>query len=276
MLVKIMASYITLAGIPLTVLTPSIVMDYQPTVAVKSFIGQKGSNTTSLGSDGKELKLTVIVRNQHDVDTIRKLSSNNNVIPMVSKAKAGYNTLWRITSFVQKDKSTLSMRNAFEYDITLHEHTKFRVTKKKITNWKVDPKKKDPCPKAEKVFIPGFSYNIKGVGSLTHIPGYASDLADGSKVKCVPNNASNPAKVSPCGILKQTKSKSKDTKIVECVKELQRILKSNNLYMFYNGHKLLEDGWFGPHTHTAVVTIQKRKGIKPANGIVDEKTRAKL
>jgi hypothetical protein len=276
-------SYFTLAGIPIRVITPSAVMDYQPTVQVKPFIGQLGSNTKSLGRKGKELKLTVVVRDYDDVETIRFLAFNHEVIPLVSEARGGYNVKWRIIGFVQKDESTPSNPDAFEFDITLQEHVDFKITKKNITNWKVAPKKVNPCVSnvaeaAKKAKVTLGPSNLK-LGQQAMVAGKTmtaapKDMADWAK--CTKNTASNGAKLANCGTLKKTASESKDKKVQECVKELKRALKSGGYYSYKDGQALVINGWFGPKTHAAVINLQKKKGISPANGVVDAKTRAKL
>jgi len=134
-------SYFTLAGVPIRVKTPSTILDYLKGVSVEPLIGAYGSNTTYLGIGGKTLDLQIEVRDYDDVETIRQLANNREVVPLVSPAIVGYNVLWHTLSFVQHDHSTPENPNHFKHKISLQQHSEFNVTQQNFTNWKVQKRR---------------------------------------------------------------------------------------------------------------------------------------
>jgi murein L,D-transpeptidase YcbB/YkuD len=129
-----MATYLTINGINTKVI-PEIETDYQPKMAELDYVGQNGSNTVGLGNKGRLLDFDIYVK-PVDVQKIIALRNSNSTVKVVSKSKANYNGQYQIKKFTSKEHKT-----KFVFSIQLQEYTKYNVTTKSFTNWKVTSKK---------------------------------------------------------------------------------------------------------------------------------------
>lgn len=129
-----MATYLTINGINVLVI-PEIETDYQPKMAELDYVGQNGSNTVGLGNKGRLLEFDIYVK-PVDVQKIISLRNSNSPVKVVSKSKANYNGQYQIKKFTSKEH-----KKKFVFSIQLQEYTKFNVTTKSFSNWKVTTKK---------------------------------------------------------------------------------------------------------------------------------------
>ena len=136
-----------LGGVELQVEHPTAVMEYVRNVIKKPYLNKRGSHVVALPGDGKDLSFTAIVTTEEDLETVRAFWDNLDPIPLVCiNEKAGYQVLFVIDKFVQKDHQSY-----FMFDIGLLEFSEWKVETKKFVNWKVSTKEtaKSKCPKTD-------------------------------------------------------------------------------------------------------------------------------
>ena len=140
-----MTEYFILGGVELQVEVTPATMDYQRNTIVKPFLNYPGSYIQALHPDGKKIKLTAIVVNNENLETVRGFWKRKDPLPLVSlNEEAGYNVLFVIDDFVQKDYDS----GLFKFEISLIEYGEQVTETKDFVNWKVDTSKAKPkCPK---------------------------------------------------------------------------------------------------------------------------------
>lgn len=135
-----LTEYFVLGGVELQIEVTPAPMDYQRNTIVKPYLNYPGSYVKALDFDGKKLKLTAVVDNDENLEIVRGFWKEKKPVPLVSlNGKAGYNILFIVDDFVQKDHD-----DYFKFEIGLLEYIEWKAETRDFVNWKVDNSKAKP------------------------------------------------------------------------------------------------------------------------------------